>query len=235
MTENYDKDEIAKFSSLAEQWWDPNGKFKPLHLLNPVRSKYIECAINGYFGKKILDVGCGGGILTETMSIAGADVTGLDLSEPSLNAAKIHAKNNNVDVNYLYSSIEDHVKENTGIYDVVTCLEMLEHVPNPASVIACCRQLLKPNGLAFFSTINRNLKSLFQAIIGAEYILNILPRGTHDYSSLITPDELARDIELSGLKLKDITGVSYNPFTSLVKLTDNVDINYMVYAQKIGD
>lgn len=234
MAKNQNEEEIYKFSKLAEQWWDPKGKFKPLHLLNPVRSEYIENVISGFYGKEILDIGCGGGILSETMARAGASVTAIDLSEPSLNVAKIHAEKSNLDINYIYSAVEDYVALNKEKYDVITCLEMLEHVPDPASVIRCCRDLLKPNGIVFFSTINRNLKSFVQAIIGAEYILNILPRGTHQYASLIKPSELVSDIEDAGLKLVDITGISYNPFTDKVKLTDNVDINYMLYAQKNG-
>lgn len=228
---NVDFKELAKFEAIAESWWDKNSKFKPLHDINPLRADFIDqrCKISG---KKAIDVGCGGGILSEALAERGAQVTGIDMGEAPLAVARIHLNESHLDIEYLHSTAEDIAKQRSGKYDLVCCLEMLEHVPDPASVVQSCRDLVKPGGHVFFSTINRNLKAYALAIVGAEYILGLLPRGTHDYDKLIKPSELSKAARDAGLIVKEIVGMTYNPITDKYKLGSNVDVNYMMYCQR---
>lgn len=228
---NFDVNELAKFEAIANKWWDKHSEFKPLHDINPLRANYINerAQVNN---KKVIDVGCGGGILSEALAQQGALVTGIDMGEAPLAVAKLHLKESQLTIDYVRSTAEDMAKERAAHYDVVCCLEMLEHVPDPASVVKSCYELVKPGGHVFFSTINRNLKSYALAIIGAEYILNLLPRGTHDYDKLIKPSELSKAARDAGLVVKELTGMSYNPLTDSYKLTNNVDVNYLVYCQR---
>ena len=228
--ENFDQLELEKFSALADQWWDPNGKFKPLHLINPLRTSYIEKKVN-VKGLEILDIGCGGGILSELLSRKGANVTAIDLADGPLNVAKIRRKKSQLPIKYRKISTTDIVKEKNQ-FDVVTCLEMLEHVPDPSIVVKECAQLCKKDGHLFFSTINRNLKSFVFAIMGAEYILNILPKGTHEYEKLIKPSELKTYIDDAKLDFEEIKGMSYLPYLDIVKLTDDPSVNYIIHARK---
>tara|TARA_B100001057_G_C22859281_1_gene953844 strand:+ start:1257 stop:1949 length:693 start_codon:yes stop_codon:yes gene_type:complete len=228
--ENFDQLELEKFSALADQWWDPNGKFKPLHLINPLRTSYIEKKVN-IKGLEILDIGCGGGILSELLSRKGANVTAIDLADGPLNVAKIRRKKSQLPIKYRKISTTDIVKEKNQ-FDVVTCLEMLEHVPDPSIVVKECAQLCKKDGHLFFSTINRNLKSFVFAIMGAEYILNILPKGTHEYEKLIKPSELKTYIDDAKLDFEEIKGMSYLPYLDIVKLTDDPSVNYIIHARK---
>jgi len=228
---NFDQNELDKFSKLADEWWDPNGKFKPLHLINPLRSKYIAEKIN-LDKLAVLDIGCGGGILAESLTKLGAKVTAIDLSDGPLNVAKIRAQKMNMDINYQKISSSELVDQKER-FDVITCLEMLEHVPDPGEIVADCAKLLKPKGHVFFSTINRNLKSMMLAIFGAEYILNILPRGTHDYEKLIKPSELKQYIDEANLELKEIKGMLYLPLVDIAKLTNDTSVNYIIHAQKL--
>lgn len=228
---NFDQNELDKFSKLADEWWDPNGKFKPLHLINPLRSKYIAEKIN-LDKLAVLDIGCGGGILAESLTKLGAKVTAIDLSDGPLNVAKIRAQKMNMDINYQKISSSELVDQKER-FDVITCLEMLEHVPDPGEIVADCAKLLKPEGHVFFSTINRNLKSMMLAIFGAEYILNILPRGTHDYEKLIKPSELKQYIDEANLELKEIKGMLYLPLVDIAKLTNDTSVNYIIHAQKL--
>ena len=228
---NFDQNELDKFSKLADEWWDPNGKFKPLHLINPLRSKYIAEKIN-IDKLAVLDIGCGGGILAESLTKLGAKVTAIDLSDGPLNVAKIRAQKMNMDINYQKISSSELVDQKER-FDVITCLEMLEHVPDPGEIVADCAKLLKPKGHVFFSTINRNLKSMMLAIFGAEYILNILPRGTHDYEKLIKPSELKQYIDEANLELKEIKGMLYLPLVDIAKLTNDTSVNYIIHAQKL--
>ena len=228
---NFDQNELDKFSKLADEWWDPNGKFKPLHLINPLRSKYIAEKIN-LDKLAVLDIGCGGGILAESLAKLGAKVTAIDLSDGPLNVAKIRAQKMNMDINYQKISSSELVDQKER-FDVITCLEMLEHVPDPGEIVADCAKLLKPKGHVFFSTINRNLKSMMLAIFGAEYILNILPRGTHDYEKLIKPSELKQYIDEANLELKEIKGMLYLPLVDIAKLTNDTSVNYIIHAQKL--
>jgi len=232
--ENVDMQEIYKFEELAADWWNPNGNFKPLHQLNPLRLDYIERGAEGLFGKRILDVGCGGGILSESMAQLGADVTGIDMGKKPLEVAKIHAKQSEVRVKYQLNHAESHAEQHQNYYDVITCMEMLEHVPDPASVIRACHDMVKPGGKVFFSTINRNIKSYVQAIIGAEYILKMLPVGTHEHAKFIKPSELISMIDETELLVQDALGVTYNPFTGLFKYTSKLDVNYMLMAEKVA-
>ncbi len=232
--ENVDELEIRKFEELASRWWDPNSEFKPLHEINPLRMNYISRQIN-LAGKQVLDIGCGGGILAEAMAHHGADVTAIDLADASLSVAKLHQLESKLEIDYRKSSAEELAEDEAGKYDVVTCLEMLEHVPDPSSVVQACYKLVKPGGLVFFSTINRNPKSYLFAIIGAEYILNLLPRGTHDYAKFIRPSELARWCRVSQLELRGQTGMGYNPLTKRYFLEQNVDVNYIAFYQKPQD
>ena len=228
--ENFDQLELEKFSALADQWWDPNGKFKPLHLINPLRTSYIEKKVN-IKGLEILDIGCGGGILSELLSRKGANVTAIDLADGPLNVAKIRQKKSQLPIKYRKISTTDIVKEKNQ-FDVVTCLEMLEHVPDPSIVVKECAQLCKKDGHLFFSTINRNLKSFVFAIMGAEYILNILPKGTHEYEKLIKPSELKTYVDDAKLDFEEIKGMSYLPYLDIVKLTDDPSVNYIIHARK---
>ncbi|MEY3508644.1 MAG: hypothetical protein RLZ21_398 [Pseudomonadota bacterium] len=214
---NVDQSEIDKFSALAHRWWDPTSEFKPLHAINPLRLGWIE-SITSLAGKKVLDVGCGGGILAESLSKAGGIVTGIDLSNKALKVAELHQLESNTSVQYRSISAEDLAKQEPENYDVVTCMEMLEHVPDPSSVVQACATLCKPGGSIFFSTLNRNPKSYLFAIIGAEYILKLLPKGTHEYDKFIKPSELAGFTRQAGLELLEIKGMTYNPLTQIYRL-----------------
>ncbi len=225
---NIDPSEIAKFEALASRWWDPNSEFKPLHDINPLRLNYIEQHCNGLAGKKVLDVGCGGGLLSEGMARRGAEVTGIDMGEAPLTVAKLHLYESGQKVDYQQSTAEDFAQQHPGQYDVITCLEMLEHVPDPASVIQACAQLVKPGGQLFFSSINRNAKAFAFAIIGAEYLLKMLPKGTHEYQKFIKPSEMSSWCRQANMTPLDITGMSYNPFNKEYKLGSDVDVNYLI-------
>lgn len=231
MSENKDQQEIDKFAKLAIRWWDPQGELKTLHQINPLRLGYIteKCALKG---KKVIDIGCGGGILAESMAAQGAVVTGIDMSKSVIDTAKLHLHESGLEIEYLKTSAEDIAAERREQYDVVTCLEMLEHVPDPASIIAACTQLVKPGGHLFFSTINRNPKAYLFAILGAEYVLRLLPRNTHDYSKFIRPSELATWLRNNNAETQDLTGMSYNPLTETCKLTESVSVNYLLHAIK---
>lgn len=228
---NVDPHEIAKFEALAHRWWDPESEFKPLHQINPLRLDYIDrrAPLNG---KKVLDVGCGGGILSESMAVRGADVTAIDMGETPLNVAKLHQHETGVKVDYRQITAEKLANEMPEQFDVVTCLEMLEHVPDPSSIISACSSLVKPGGQIFFSTLNRNPKSYLFAIVGAEYILQMLPKGTHDYSKFIKPSELDRWAREAGLNVLELTGMSYNPFTKDYSLGPDVNVNYLMHCAK---
>lgn len=231
---NVDTAEIAKFEALASRWWDRHSEFKPLHDINPLRANYIDQR-SPVAGKKLLDVGCGGGILAEAMAQRGAQVTGIDMGEAPLSVAQLHALESGVQVNYRRITAEALAEETPAEYEVVTCLEMLEHVPDPSSIVAACAALVKPGGDLYFSTINRNPKSYAFAILGAEYILRLLPKGTHEYSKFIRPAELAKWLRQSGLELQDITGMTYNPITKNYKLNpSDVSVNYLLHAKKIS-
>ncbi|RTZ62697.1 MAG: bifunctional 3-demethylubiquinol 3-O-methyltransferase/2-polyprenyl-6-hydroxyphenol methylase [Aquificaceae bacterium] len=229
---NVDKNEIQKFEALAHRWWDTNSEFKPLHEINPLRLGYIEQHAHGLKDKKIIDVGCGGGILSESMALRGAQVTGIDMGEAPLSVARLHSLEANVEIDYRQITAEEIAEEQAGQYDIVTCLEMLEHVPDPSSIIAACSRLVKPDGHIFFSTINRNPKSFAFAIVGAEYVLNMLPKGTHEYAKFIRPSELEAWAREKGLKLENITGMTYNPLFQSYKLGNNVDVNYLMHFTK---
>ncbi len=228
---NADPLEIQKFSALAHRWWDPTSEFKPLHEINPLRLEWINARVP-LAGKKIIDIGCGGGILTESMAKKGADVTGIDLSEKALQVADLHSLESGVQVRYELISAEDMAAREAGQYDVVTCMEMLEHVPDPAAVIQACASLVKPGGHVFFSTLNRNPKSYLFAIIGAEYLLRLLPKGTHDYAKFITPAELAQSARNAGLDLNGFKGMSYNPLTKIYSLGLDTSVNYMAACSR---
>ena len=228
---NADQNELDKFSALAHRWWDPTSEFKPLHAINPLRLDWIQKHIP-IAGKKVLDVGCGGGILTEAMARAGATAKGVDLSEKALKVADLHGLESGVKVEYEYISAEDLALKEPGQYDVVTCMEMLEHVPEPLSIIKACAQLVKPGGRVFFSTLNRNPKSYLFAIIGAEYILNLLPKGTHDYKKFIKPSELGEYVREADFDMNEIIGLSYNPITQVYSLGRDTDVNYLVACTK---
>ena len=228
--QNIDQQELSKFAALASRWWDPNSEFKPLHDINPLRLGYIEEKVGNLEGKTVLDVGCGGGILSESMAAKGAIVTGIDMSDAPLSVAKLHLYESDLKVDYRKITAEELAEQGIEKFDVVTCLEMLEHVPVPASVVAACQKLLKPDGHAFFSTINRNPKSYLFAIIGAEYVLNLLPKGTHDYAKFIRPAELERWCRAADLQMQDLIGMSYNPFTKKYWLGQDVSVNYLVHA-----
>lgn len=228
---NVDPIELEKFSLLAHKWWDPNSEFKPLHEINPLRLGYID-RIASLSGKTVLDVGCGGGILAEGMAGLGAKVTGIDLADKSLQVARLHLLESGKQVEYRKIAVEELASERPGQYDVVTCMEMLEHVPDPAAVVTACARLAKPDGRVFFSTLNRNPKSYLFAIIGAEYALNLLPRGTHDYAKFIKPSELAQWCRNGGLTVTDIAGMSYNPLNKVYSLSSDTSVNYLVACRK---
>jgi 2-polyprenyl-6-hydroxyphenyl methylase/3-demethylubiquinone-9 3-methyltransferase len=223
---NVDPAEIAKFEELAARWWDPHSEFKPLHDINPLRLDYIE-RLEPLRGKRVLDVGCGGGLLSEGMAARGAQVTGIDMGAAPLSVAKLHLYESGLEIDYRQITAEQMAAEHPGAFDVVTCLEMLEHVPSPDSVIAACARLVKPGGLVVFSTINRNPKAYLFAIVGAEYVLRMLPRGTHDFRKFIRPSELDGWARAADLSLRDITGMSYNPLTATYSLGRDVDVNYL--------
>ena len=229
---NVDLGEIAKFEKLASRWWDPNSEFKPLHDINPLRAGWID-EHAGVMGKSVLDVGCGGGLLCEALAHRGASVTGIDMGEAPLAVARLHQLESGVEVDYLQSTAESLAADRPGAVSVVTCLEMLEHVPDPSAVIQACADLCEPGGDVFFSTINRNPKSFLFAIVGAEYVLNMLPRGTHEYEKLIKPSELARWIREAGLQMQEMMGMTYNPLTKRYRLTPrDVSVNYLIRATK---
>jgi len=229
---NFDAAELAKFSALAHRWWDPTSEFRPLHEINPLRLGHIERLAGGLAGKRVLDVGCGGGILAEAMAMRGAQVTGIDLAEKPLKVAMLHGMESASGVNYRLVAAEALALEAPESFDVVTCMEMLEHVPDPASIVRACSQLVRPGGSVFFSTINRNPKSFLFAIVGAEYVLRLLPRGTHEYARFIRPSELATHCRAAGLAIADITGMTYNPLTKVYALGRDVDVNYLVATRK---
>ncbi|NOT15394.1 MAG: bifunctional 2-polyprenyl-6-hydroxyphenol methylase/3-demethylubiquinol 3-O-methyltransferase UbiG [Methylotenera sp.] len=228
-TLNADTLELQKFGELAHKWWDKNSEFKPLHEINPLRLEYIDALVN-LKGKRVLDVGCGGGILSESMYFKGAAVTGIDLGEKALGVAKLHQLESGAEVDYQLISVEQLADATPASFDVVTCMEMLEHVPNPASVVQACARLVKPNGAVFFSTINRNPKAYLFAVIGAEYVLNLLPKGTHDYTKFIKPSELSSWARHVGLEVAGMRGMTYNPLTKHYALSDDVAVNYMVHT-----
>jgi 2-polyprenyl-6-hydroxyphenyl methylase/3-demethylubiquinone-9 3-methyltransferase len=230
---NVDPAELAKFSNLAHRWWDPESDmFGPLHRMNPVRLAHIERLAGGLAGKRVIDVGCGGGILAESMAGQGAKVTGIDLGEKALKVAMLHRLESGADVEYRLISAEDAAQEAAGTYDVVTCMETLEHVPDPASTVRACATLAKPGGWLFFATINRNPKSFLFAIVGAEYVLRLLPRGTHEYAKFITPSELSAHCRSSGLSIAGLTGMTFNPFTKVFALGDDASVNYILAARR---
>jgi len=228
---NADPLELEKFNQLAHHWWDPNSEFKPLHEINPLRLNYIN-RIAPLAGKTVLDVGCGGGILSESMAALGAQVTGIDLGDKTLQVARLHLLESGQQVDYRKIAVEDLAAEQPSHYDVVTCLELLEHVPDPSSTVRACAQLAKPGGHVFFSTLNRNPKSYLFAVIGAEYLLNLLPRGTHDYAKFIKPSELAQFCRNAGLAISDISGMSYHPLYKTYSLGQNTDVNYLFACRR---
>lgn len=229
MNTNVDPAELQKFSELAHRWWDPQSEFRPLHEINPLRLDYID-RIASLRGKAVLDVGCGGGILAEAMATRGARVTGIDLADKPLQVAQLHLLESKLDVNYRNIAVEALAQEAPNSFDVVTCMEMLEHVPDPGSVVRACSALLKPGGHAFFATLNRNPKSYLFAIIGAEYILKLLPRGTHDYERFIKPSELSAICRSAALDVKGLIGMTYNPFTKVYALGADTDVNYILHT-----
>jgi 2-polyprenyl-6-hydroxyphenyl methylase / 3-demethylubiquinone-9 3-methyltransferase len=224
---NVDPSEIQKFSELAHRWWDPDSEFRPLHEINPLRLEWIN-NLAPLAGKKVIDVGCGGGILAESMARKSAHVTGIDLSEKALKVADLHGLESGITVRYEKISAEQMAERESSQYDIVTCMEMLEHVPDPASIVLACAKLVKPGGHVFFSTLNRNLKSYLFAVIGAEYLLQLLPKGTHDYQKFITPAELTQDIRNAGLELHSMKGMSYNPLSKIYSLNQDTSVNYLV-------
>lgn len=229
---NVDQAELDKFSALASRWWDPESEFKPLHAINPLRLGWILEQAGPLAGKRVLDVGCGGGILAESLAASGAQVTGIDLAEKSLKVAKLHGLESGVALDYQAVSAEDLARRQPGEYDIVTCMEMLEHVPDPASIVQACAALVKPGGWVFFSTINRNPKSFLFAIVGAEYVLRLLPKGTHSYENFIKPSELAAAARQAGLATVRLAGMEYNPITDIYKLSDDTSVNYLMSTRR---
>ena len=228
---NVDPLELEKFSQLAHRWWDPAAEFKPLHDINPLRLDYID-ARTGLRGKRVLDVGCGGGILAESMAARGAEVTGIDMADKPLKVAQLHLLESGLSVDYRLVAAETLAREMPGSYDVVTCMELLEHVPEPGLTVEACARLCRPGGHLFFSTINRNLKSYLFAVLGAEYVLKLLPRGTHDYAKFVKPSELAALCRAAGLTVAGVTGMTYNPFTRVYALGADADVNYILHATR---
>ena len=229
---NASQAELDKFGDLAAKWWDPTSEFKPLHAINPLRLEWISTLSGGLSNKSIIDVGCGGGILAESMAVAGANVTGIDLAQKSLNVARLHGLESGVQVEYKNISAEQIAIERPGQFDIVTCMEMLEHVPDPGSIVRACATLVKPGGLVFFSTLNRNIKSFLFAIVGAEYVLNLLPRNTHKHSSFIKPSELAASARAAGLEPMAMKGMQYNPITDVYSLDNDTSVNYLMATYK---
>ena len=229
---NADQAELDKFSQLAHRWWDPNSEFKPLHEINPLRLDWLTTLAGGIAGKRIVDIGCGGGILAESMAAQGALVTGVDLSEKALKVAKLHQLETGVQLEYRLIAAEALAEEQPDTYDIVTCMEMLEHVPDPVSTLGACARLVKPGGWVFLSTLNRNPKSYLFAIIGAEYILNMLPKGTHDWARFIKPHELASYARQAGLEPAELMGMTYNPFSKVYKLERDTDVNYLMACRR---
>ena len=229
---NVDHQEINKFADLAEQWWDKDGDFKPLHVINPLRANYIKEKVS-IENKRILDVGCGGGLLSEALFDFGANVTGIDAAGPGIEVAKIHADNGSKEISYFEKTAEDLLKDESESFDIVTCLEVLEHVPDPCSLVNTCVKLLKPNGHLFLSTINRNPRSWITAIVGAEYIFKLLPKGTHEFEKFIKPSELASFVRDANAKLIETKGMFYNPLTHNANLNNDLGVNYMMYAKKL--
>lgn len=227
---NVDPAEIAKFEALASRWWDRESEFKPLHDINPLRLAYIVEKVGSLANKRVVDVGCGGGILSDAMAAEGAQVTGIDMGDAPLAVAKLHQRESKRDVDYRKITVEDLAAEQPASFDVVTCMEMIEHVPDPASVISACAKLVKPNGHVFFSTINRHPQAFLFAIVGAEYVLNMLPKGTHEYEKFVRPSELERWARHAELKVKDMTGMHYNPLTKRYWLGSGVNVNYLVHT-----
>jgi 2-polyprenyl-6-hydroxyphenyl methylase / 3-demethylubiquinone-9 3-methyltransferase len=232
MTGNVDKAEIAQFDRIAARWWDPQGEMAPLHVINPVRTRYIEEAAGGLDGKTAVDIGCGGGLLSEALAEGGAAVTGIDLAEDVLEAARAHLKVSKLKVDYRAVPAEALADAQPAAFDLVTCLEMLEHVPDPAAVVAACAKLAKAGAPVVFSTINRNPKAYALAIVAAEYVLGLLPRGTHDYAKLIKPSELARWAKAAGLEVVEVRGLTYNPLLKTAALSDDCDVNYLMLCRK---
>jgi len=233
MNSNVDHEEVNKFAELAARWWDKDSEFKPLHDINPLRLNYIKEQCGGFLkGKRILDVGCGGGILSESLALEGATVVGIDLAEAGLEVAKLHLLESGLDIDYQFISAEELAESESESFDVIVCLEMLEHVPDPSLVIEACSKLVKTDGRVFFSTINRNPKSYFFAIVGAEYVLNLLPKGTHNYEKFIRPSEIDEWARLYDLSISSMIGMTYNPITKKYKLGDDVSVNYMSHYEK---
>lgn len=232
MNVNVDQGEIARFEKLAATWWDPRGEMAPLHSINPPRVRYIEQCAGGLKGKKVLDVGCGGGILTEALAAKGADATGIDLAEASLEIARQHGLKSGIKASYQNIPAEQLAQQHPGAFDLTCCLEMLEHVPQPQQTIAACAQLTRPGGDVVFSTINRNPKAYALTIVGAEYVMKLIPRGTHDYAKFIRPSELAQWAREAGLEIVGIKGLRYNPLLKTASLSDDVDVNYLMHCRK---
>ena len=231
MTQNIDQNEVNKFAEIAEKWWDPTGDFKPLHVINPLRANYINKK-SPIDGLKVLDVGCGGGLLAEALDAKGAKVTAIDVTDANIEVAKLHAKKMQVDINYKLITAEDLAKKESKSYDVVSCLEVIEHVPDPGQLIKACADLLRPDGQMFLSTLNRNPRSFVTAILGAEYIFNILPKGTHEWSKFIKPSELEGHMRNAGIKLIESKGMFYNPIFHTANLNDDLGVNYMMHGSK---
>ena len=237
---NHDPAEIARFDAVAQRWWDPKSEFRPLHVLNPVRLNYVESRVQagrkeGLRGLRILDVGCGGGLLSEAMATRGGNVTGLDLGQETIQVAELHAAASGLPVRYRCESAEEHARHSAGAYEVVTCMEMLEHVPEPQSILRALHDLVKPGGDVFVSTLNRNLKSFLLAIVGAEYVMNLLERGTHTYERFVRPSELARWARAAHLSVVDIAGLAYDPFREVAEQTTDVSVNYMMHLRREPD
>ncbi|MFT5219387.1 MAG: 2-polyprenyl-6-hydroxyphenyl methylase/3-demethylubiquinone-9 3-methyltransferase [Planctomycetota bacterium] len=225
---NIDPNEIDKFQAIASRWWDKESEFKPLHEINPLRLAYIETHAGSLKGKKILDIGCGGGILSEALAEKGALVTGIDMADQSLRVAKMHLHESKLEVDYQLSTAEDFALAHKAEFDLITCMEMLEHVPHPEQIVSAASQMLKPDGRLFLSTINRNPKSFLMAIVGAEYLLKMIPRGTHEYRKLIKPSELAKAARACGLDVNDVSGMTYNPLSRQYKIGRDIDVNYLM-------